>query len=88
MQSVLTEQVGLTTSTLSRIERGAQGASLEALVRIAKALGVTHAHLVDFEGEREIPQDAIDGVLAALPGEAGVLRRRIMAAVKVLLRGD
>ena len=48
-QARLAEEVDLATQTISRIERGAQGPSLEAIGRLAEALSVRPMDLFDFD---------------------------------------
>lgn len=46
-QEKLAEKAGLSTVFISRIERGVESPSVDNLVKIAKALGVKVADLVD-----------------------------------------
>ncbi len=49
-QESLAFKAGISTSTLSRIERGIHAPSLSTLGRIAEALGVTLAELMEAAG--------------------------------------
>ncbi|MBP9143898.1 MAG: helix-turn-helix transcriptional regulator [Thermoanaerobaculia bacterium] len=54
-QAKLSSEIGLSRSSIANIEAGAQGVSVELLVRIAKALNVAPATLIP-------PPEAVDTV--------------------------
>ena len=54
-QGQLAERCGLVDETISRIERGVQGVTIENLCKIATTLGVSLAMLVDIGGRTDEP---------------------------------
>lgn len=71
--------------TLSRVERGTIGVSLEVLERLATALGVSPAQLLDFDGELRTPEDTVQSVVDGIPRDAELLRDRVARAVRLLV---
>ena len=78
------EAAGMSQTTLSRLEKGHQSPSLEGIERIAKALGVSIAMVVDFEGEIGAPGDPIDELLRGLDAGPSELRDRLRRAMKAI----
>jgi transcriptional regulator with XRE-family HTH domain len=56
-QQQLAERVGLHQSQIHRYESGSSEPSMDALRRLALALGVTTDELVFEEGERDVPDE-------------------------------
>lgn len=87
-QQDLAERVGIAQATLSRIERGALGVSLDVLDKLARGLEVSVARLMDFDGELNAREDIIEATLDNLPEDPAVLRNRMRAAMRLLLAGE
>lgn len=68
-QGQLAERCGLVDETISRIERGVQGVTIENLCKIASSLGVRLSALVDVENV-DVTRAALVSEVAALLGEA------------------
>ncbi|MDP2307571.1 MAG: helix-turn-helix transcriptional regulator [Pseudomonadota bacterium] len=83
-QAELAEKALLATQTLSRVERGDQGASLESLERIAVALGEPIAALFEFKGEGKAVPGPAKAMAEAMPADPKELRRRLERAFGVL----
>ena len=61
-QANLAEQINMSVSYISRIETAKKQASLEALVRIAKVLGVTMDHLLKSNQTNDSEEYQVDMV--------------------------
>ncbi len=83
-QGQLADAVEVTQATLSRVERGQVGVSLEVLERLAIALGVSVARLLDFDGEFSA-RDPVAALMEELPADATELRKRMEASLAALL---
>lgn len=77
-QARLAEEVGLASTTVSRIERGTYGPSWDALERIAEALAVHPAELLMETGE------SMAGGVDEIPRDVEVLEHRVRAALEAL----
>ena len=83
-QAQLAEQADLAPHSVSRIERGQQAPSLEALERMAKALQVEVADLFAREPRARWGESALAALLAGGPDEPAELRGRVRAALRAL----
>ncbi len=84
-QQALAEKSGLSTPTVSRIERGGQAPTVESLAAIAKALDTPLSSLFEFD-TATTKKDAgpVRLMLDRLPVDASELRARLERALAVL----
>jgi len=88
-QTALAARCGLSQESLSRMEIGKHSPSLAALDRIALALGVTPASLLDVEPyTHDVPEDLVERLQARLPDDPTVLRDRLAQALTLLLADE
>mgnify|MGYP005639232551 CR=1 FL=1 len=84
-QAVLAERADLAPHTISRIERGEQAPSLDALSRIADALNIPV--YVIFQAGKQIPdEELVQAVLRAAPQDSWELHQRIEKALRALIQ--
>ena len=86
-QQALAEAAGLSVHSVSRLERGEQGASLEAVERIATALAVPVFKLFDFDRDYKVPAQAVDAIVAGLPADADATRQVLVRVLKAMVDG-
>jgi transcriptional regulator with XRE-family HTH domain len=81
-------RAGIAQHTLSRIEKGQMSPSLEVIEKIAAALGVTEAGLLQFEPPGEGSEDPVARLVDGLPGDPAELRVRLLRALRALTSGS
>ena len=78
-QEGLGELVGLDASSVSRVERGKRWLSFDALVRLARVLGVSLGALLDLDLELPVPEPASeDADLLRTIGRLSPARRELL----------
>ena len=87
-QGALAEAAGMSQTTLSRLEKGHQCPSLEGVERIAKALGVSIAMVVDFDGEIAGGVDPVEALLQRSPADPEKMRARLRLALSTLFSDE
>ncbi|MCB9779449.1 MAG: helix-turn-helix transcriptional regulator [Alphaproteobacteria bacterium] len=83
-QAQLAEAADLAPHTLSRIERGQQGPSLEAIERLSSALGVRESALFEFDAGPPPAETAVAALLDRQPADPVEARERLRAALLAL----
>ena len=75
-QQILAEKIGTSTAYISQLERGAKGISIENLVNIANALGVT-ADTILGDSMRHFPQQP-DSDFTEIMRDCSAFERRVL----------
>lgn len=84
-QAELAERADLGGQTLSRVERGEQGASLESLERVAHALGEPLAALFEFDDGHRRDRNPIRDLVDRIPTDPALMRDRLERALALLV---
>jgi transcriptional regulator with XRE-family HTH domain len=87
-QVELAHLTGISQGTLSGIEKGKKGPSWGTFDKLAVALDVRPATLLDFDGERAAVDDHVEAMIARLPKDASALEDRLRSLLRALLEGE
>ena len=83
-QELLAQKAGLSPQSIGRIEQGRYPPSLGAIERLARALGVPEAAILDFDGTYGGSADAAATLIGGLPADPAEIRRRVERVIEAL----
>lgn len=89
-QAELAERAGLGVETISRLERGVQGVTMDNLYALAQAMNVPFKNVVDIEEDREplVADAALEEIVDLLRGASKETLLVVHKVVRAIVEGQ